>query len=201
MSGGSDANVINQQIRYDAYSVDKSRNYNIVIGARSFVLGGDGNSVGNTTTTTTINADYKYAGTATADRHWALKVPMEKLGRTTSLMPNWRRLPRWWRCDVMNGGVGDDELGLAMGILDGGVGEDIAGGGPEHLQQQRRRRAIALCPLGYHSTTKHPAGSTTAPMPTPSLPGEEDRIILGATTDDSPFVSSAMDSASLLLVP
>ena len=61
-------------LNYNSYSVDKSRNYNIRVGGNintgggSFVLGGDGNSVGNTTNTTTVNADYKYAGTATADR-------------------------------------------------------------------------------------------------------------------------------------
>ena len=80
-------------LNYNSYSVDKSRNYNIRVGSSintgggSFVLGGDGNSVGNSTTTTTINADFKYTGTALLIAYWALKVPAGSPGHMTSLMP------------------------------------------------------------------------------------------------------------------
>ena len=126
-------------LNYNSYSVDNSRNYNIRVGGNintgggSFVLGGDGNSVGNSTTTTTINADFKYTGTATADH---------LLGSQGANGEAWAHdffdagagddfLGGVGGRDVMNGGVGDDELRAGYGhdILDGGVGEDILYGG------------------------------------------------------------------------
>ena len=108
-------------LNYNSYSVDKSRNYDIRVGGNintgggSFVLGGDGNSVGNTTNTTTVNVDYKYAGTATADR----------------LLGSQGANGEAWAHDFFDAGAGDDFLGGGGGrdVMNGGFGNDELRGG------------------------------------------------------------------------
>ena len=186
-------------LNYNSYSVDNSRNYNIRVGGNintgggSFVLGGDGNSVGNSTTTTTINADFKYAGTAGGDR---------LLGSQGANGESWAHdffdagagddfLGGGGGRDVMNGGLGNDELrgGYGHDILDGGVGEDIlyGGGGRNTFNNNDDGEVDQLFVLSDYHSHNQPTGRlhNGANADTISSLGEEDRItILGATTDE-----------------
>ena len=186
-------------LNYNSYSVDKSRNYDIRVGGNintgggSFVLGGDGNSVGNTTNTTTVNVDFKYAGTATADR---------LLGSQGANGEAWAHdffdagagddfLGGGGGRDVMNGGLGNDELrgGYGHDILDGGVGEDIlyGGGGRNTFNNNDDGELDHLFVLSDYHSHNQPTGRlhNGANADTISSLGEEDRItILGATTDE-----------------
>ena len=186
-------------LNYNSYSVDKSRNYDIRVGGNintgggSFVLGGDGNSVGNTTNTTTVNVDYKYAGTATADR---------LLGSQGANGEAWAHdffdagagddfLGGGGGRDVMNGGLGNDELrgGYGHDVLDGGVGEDIlyGGGGRNTFNNNDDGELDQIFVLSDYHSHNQPTGRlhNGANADTISSLGEEDRItILGATTDE-----------------
>ena len=84
----------------------------------SVVIGGSGNTVGNSSTTTTVNVDYKFIGGASAD---VLKgYSGDNFG-----------------ADLLDGGDGDDDLTGYRGadFLNGGAGNDIlrAGNGRDIL--------------------------------------------------------------------
>jgi Ca2+-binding RTX toxin-like protein len=84
----------------------------------SVVIGGSGNIVGNSSTTTTVNVDYKFIGGASAD---VLKgYSGDNFG-----------------ADLLDGGDGDDDLTGYRGadFLNGGAGNDIlrAGNGRDIL--------------------------------------------------------------------
>ena len=110
--------------------------------------------------------------------------------------------------DVMNGGFGNDELrgGYGHDILDGGVGEDIlyGGGGRNTFNNNDDGELDQLFVLSDTTPITNPlAGSTTAPMPTPSLPWEKrtgSRFWVPQPMN-SRFVSSAMGSSSLPPAP
>ena len=156
-------------------------------------MGGDGNSVGNTTNATTVNVDYKYAGTATADR---------LLGSQGANGEAWAHdffdagagddfLGGGGGRDVMNGGFGNDELrgGYGHDILDGGFGEDIlyGGGGRNTFNNNDDGELDQLFVLSDYHSHNQPTGRlhNGANADTISSLGEEDRItILGATTDE-----------------
>ncbi len=118
-----DSNTTTNFYQSYTYNVDNSTNYKVDVGnvnskGGSVVIGGSGNTVGNSSTTTTVNVDYKFIGGASAD---VLKgYSGDNFG-----------------ADLLDGGDGDDDLTGYRGadFLNGGAGNDIlrAGNGRDIL--------------------------------------------------------------------
>ncbi len=118
-----DSNTVQNFYQSYTYNVDNSTNYKVDVGnvnskGGSVVIGGSGNTVGNSSTTTTVNVDYKFIGGASAD---VLKgYSGDNFG-----------------ADLLDGGDGDDDLTGYRGadFLNGGAGNDIlrAGNGRDIL--------------------------------------------------------------------
>ena len=118
-----DSNTVQNFYQSYSYNVDNSTNYKVNVGnvnskGGSVVIGGSGNIVGNSSTTTTVNVDYKFIGGASAD---VLKgYSGDNFG-----------------ADLLDGGDGDDDLTGYRGadFLNGGAGNDIlrAGNGRDIL--------------------------------------------------------------------
>jgi len=184
-------------LNYNSYTVDNSRNYNIKVGnvntgGGSFVIGGDNNTVGTSSTTTTINVDYRYTGTSGADR---------LIGNQGANGQSWAHdlldagdgddyLGGGGGRDVMNGGRGNDELrgGYGHDVLDGGEGSDLLyGGGGRNTYNNNNDGALdEIYVLSDYHSHNQPTGRlhNGANADTISSLGREDRItILGTTTD------------------
>ena len=184
-------------LNYNSYTVDNSRNYNIKVGnvntgGGSFVIGGDNNTVGTSSTTTTINVDYRYTGTSGADR---------LIGNQGANGQSWAHdlldagdgddyLGGGGGRDVMNGGRGNDELrgGYGHDVLDGGEGSDLLyGGGGRNTYNNNNDGALdEIYVLSDYHSHNQPTGRlhNGANADTISSLGREDRItILGTTTN------------------
>ena len=108
-----DSNTVQNFYQSYSYNVDNSTNYKVNVGnvnskGGSVIIGGSGNIVGNSRTTTTVNVDYKFIGGASDD---VLKgYSGDNFG-----------------ADLLDGGDGDDDLTGYRGadFLNGGAGNDI----------------------------------------------------------------------------
>ena len=118
-----DSNTVQNFYQSYTYNVDNSTNYKVNVGnvnskGGSVVIGGSGNTVGNSSSTTTVNVNYTFIGGASAED---LKgYSGDNFG-----------------ADLLDGGDGDDDLTGYRGadFLNGGAGNDIlrAGNGRDIL--------------------------------------------------------------------
>ena len=184
----------NDYLDYSSYSADSSRRYSIFIASGgSFVLDGDSNTFGKSTTTTTVNADYSYVGTAGNDR---------LLGSQGANGQSWAHdffdagagddfIGGGGGRDVMKAGLGNDELrgGYGHDVLDGGAGEDIlyGGGGRNTFNNNDDGDFDQLFVLSDYHAHNYEWGRLHkgANADTINSLGEEDHItILGVATDE-----------------
>ena len=179
---------------YSSYSPDGSRRYSVSIASGgSFVLDGDSNTFGKSTTTTAVSADYSYIGTAGNDR---------LLGSQGANGQSWAHdffdagegddfIGGGGGRDVMKAGLGNDELrgGYGHDVLDGGAGEDIlyGGGGRNTFNNNDDGDFDQLFVLSDYHAHNYEWGRLHkgANADTINSLGEEDRItILGVETDE-----------------
>ena len=197
---------------YGSYSADRSRNYRILVGGNLYfsedyiiIAKGDQNHRADRYpegTTTNVVVDYRYKGTNASER----------------LLGSQGANGQSWAHDFFDAGAGDDFLGGGGGrdVMNGGFGNDELRGG--YLEKTSFMAVEAETPSTTTTTessisslfsptttpiTNPPAGSTTAPMPTPSLPLEKKTASPSWVPQpmNYRFVSSTMDSGSLLLAP